>query len=360
MMFQFMHSCSQLVGSGITQGTEAIPNKNAYLIPFGLLIALPGFMLICLPFIPESPAWYMMKVKKTGAQAALQRINVGIRDYDATDDIQALQDAIDREEATSAESSWISLLRDPVERRKLVYSCGAMVAQQINGILFFYSYGVVFARSIGIEQTFTISLITNVLQAFAVAVSVALGNKVPRRPNLLHCSLGFWASLIIVGGLGTTRNFTSGIIAAIVVFSYIVIVCFNFSLGPLAFTIAYEMAVGRNRNKIMYCAIVSFFITVWLIAFVSPYLYYSANLGHMMGFVFAGTGLVTLFYCWFCAGETTGRSNLEIERFFIEEIPVRQWKTHRFHDNSLGMENMDNLKKSAGDLQTTVSQFEKA
>lgn len=334
MMFQFMQSCSQLVGSGITQGTESIPNRNSYLIPFGLLVALPGLMAIFLPFIPESPTWYVAKGRMSDAEKALQKIHKGDNSYDVGQELQILQEAVERQKIQEAESSWASLIKDPIERRKLLYSCGAMVAQQINGIQFFYSYGVVFAQSIGIEQAFTISLITNVLQVIAVGASVLLGNKVPRRKNLLICTLGLWASLLVVGGLGTTRApFTTGISAAIVVFSYIVIVCFNFSLGPLAFTIASEMAVGRNRNKIMSCSIVSFFITVWVIAFTSPYLYYSANLGPMLGFVYAGTTFITFAYIWFCVGETKGRSNLELERFFIDKVPVRQWSTHQFSND---------------------------
>ncbi|KAE9575476.1 Hexose transporter HXT13 [Colletotrichum fructicola] len=333
MMFQFMQSCSQLVGSGITQGTEAIPNKNAYLIPMGLLILLPGLMIMALPFTPESPTWYATKGRLPEAEIALRKINKSHRDYQPAYDIQILDEAVKREAAYAADSTWISLLRDPIERRKLIYSCGAMVAQQINGIQFFYSYGVVFAQSIGIKEAFTISLITNILQVISVAVSVVLGNKISRRKNLLICTAGIFGALVVVGGLGSQRApFSDGTSAAIVVFSYIVIVCFNFSLGPLAFTIASEMAVGRNRNKIMSCSIVCFFLTVWVIAFVSPYLYYDANLGPMLGFVWAGTTIITLTYVWFCVGETTGRSNLELERFFLEKVPVRQWKRHRFMD----------------------------
>lgn len=346
MMFQFMQSCSQLVGSGITQGTESIPNKNSYLIPMGLLIALPGIMLFCLPFTPESPMWYAMKGKLEQAEVALKKINRSTPGYSPSHDLEVLDDASKREQTGTAESSWVSLIKDPIERRKLLYSCGAMVAQQINGIQFFYSYGVVFAQSLGIKEAFTISLITNVLQVIAVAASVLLGNKVPRRKNLLVCTCGLFAALLVVGGLGTKREFTTGISAAIVVFSYVVIVCFNFSLGPLAFTIASEVAVGRNRNKIMSCSIVSFFFTVWVISFTSPYLYYDANLGPMLGFIYAGTTCITLAYVWFCVGETTGRSVLEIEHFFVEKIPTRKWKDHVF--DNIAQEDILVDEKAAG------------
>ncbi|KAL1896369.1 hypothetical protein Sste5346_004754 [Sporothrix stenoceras] len=333
MMFQLMQSCSQLVGSGITQGTETISSKNAYLIPMGLLIVLPGLMVACLPWTPESPVWYALKGRMAPAETSLLKINRSNKTYDVAPDMQRLSDAVERKRAAEAESSWAALFRSPIERRKLIYACGSMVAQQINGIQFFYSYGVIFAQSIGISQPFTISLITNVLQVVAVAVSVVLGNKVRRRPNLMACSIIMFLTFLIIGGLGTLRApFSTGVATAIVVFSYIVIVAFNFSMGPLAYTVASEAAVGPNRNKIMSCAIVSFFFTVWVIAFTSPYLYYSANLGPMICFIYAGTTLVTIVYMWFCVGETTGRTTYEVERFYAEGIPVRQWRHHVFDD----------------------------
>jgi hypothetical protein len=162
-------------------------------------------------------------------------------------------------------------------------------------------------------------------------------------------------SLLAVGGLGTTHRggpFSKGVGIAIVVFAYINIVCFNFSIGTLSYTIASEMAVGRNRNKITACAIGVFFFTVWLMVFVSPYLYYTANLGPMLGFVYAGTTLYTLAYVWFCVGETAGRSNLEIDRLFMEKVPVRKWRTHAF---ALDTEKSDKAVEKALSIQEVES-----
>jgi hypothetical protein len=191
----------------------------------------------------------------------------------------------------------------------------------------------------------------------AVGLSVILGNKMRRRVNLLVCTCGMLVFLIVVGGLGTTHRggpFSKPIGITIVVFSYINIICFNFSIGTLSYTMASEMAVGRNRNKITAAAIGVFFFTVWFLVFVSPYLYFSANLGPMLGFVFAGTTLFTLSYVWFCVGETTGRTNTEIDRFFLEHIPVRKWRSHVFHP-------LDETSKDESDEVTKVShqEFEK-
>ena len=330
MMFQFMQSCSQLVGSGITQGTETIKSTASYRIPMGLLALLPLLMIVGLIFLPESPVWYIRKGRLESARKALVKVNRSMPNYTPEDDLASLTHMVETERIRSAESSWISLIKDPIERRKLIYSCGAMVAQQINGIQFFYSYGVVFAQSIGIKQAFTISLITNTLQVIAVGVSVILGNKVPRRKNLLVTTVMMLMAYIIIGGLGAGPYTKTSYSTTIVVISYIIIVAFNFGHGPLAFTIASEMAVGRNRNKIMSSSIVSFFFTVWVIAFTSPYIYYSGGLGPMLGFVYAGTTCITLAYVWFCVGETTGRSHLQLELFFQDKIPVKRWRNHVF------------------------------
>jgi antibiotic biosynthesis monooxygenase (ABM) superfamily enzyme len=101
-------------------------------------------------------------------------------------------------------------------------------------------------------------------------------------------------AFIVVGGIGTMRPLNTAGQYVIVIFTYIIVVAFNFGLGPLAYTIAREMAVGRNQNKIMSVSIVIFFVTTWVISFTAPYLYTSARLGPMLGFVYAGTTILSL------------------------------------------------------------------
>ncbi|PPJ57486.1 hypothetical protein CBER1_09927 [Cercospora berteroae] len=336
MMFQFMQSISQFVGACVNQGTETIDGKAQYQLPMSLLTVLPLTMLVLLIFTPESPVWFMSKGRREDARKALIKINRSKADYTPDADLKAIDDQIAADAEMAAESSWASLLLDPVERRKLIYACGVMFAQQINGIQFWYTYGVVFAQSIGVGEPFTINTIIYVVQIITVGCSVIFGNKINRRTNLLVCTIGMLVSLVAVGGLGTTKDangdFSRGIGIGIVVFAYFNIVFYNFSIGTLSYTIASEMAVGRNRNKITSCALGTFFFTVWMMVFTSPYMYYDAELGPMVGFVYAGTTLFTLAYSWFCVGETTGRTNAQLERFFQERIPCRQWESHVFED----------------------------
>ncbi|KAH7018761.1 hypothetical protein EDB80DRAFT_675802 [Ilyonectria destructans] len=107
------------------------------------------------------------------------------------------------------------------------------VRQQICSILFFYVYGVVFVQAIDAEDPFLVQLITNIIQIFAVGASVLTANKVRRRVNLIITNSPMLVALIVTGGLGT-QPLTTASQHTIVIFSFIVVVGFNFGLGPLA------------------------------------------------------------------------------------------------------------------------------
>lgn len=219
-----LQSVSQLIASAITQGTEGIDSTLSYKIPMGGLIILPLIMFAGLPFIPESPLWYILKGRNTDAENSLRRIHHDQSDYNPASDIQALEETKRVEEQHAEESSWKALLIDPIERRKLLYSCGAMVSSQVCGILFFYVYGVVFAQAIGIKDPFLIQLITNILQIFAVGASVITGNKIRRRINLFITNSMMLVAFIVIGGIGTQGSPTTAAQYVIVIFSYFVII----------------------------------------------------------------------------------------------------------------------------------------
>jgi sugar porter (SP) family MFS transporter len=330
MMFQFLQSCSQLIAAGISQGTAEVKSTLSYKIPMGGLIILPLMMFAGLPFIPESPVWYILKNRTQDAESALRKINRSNESYDPADDMAVLQETRNNEIQDAEKSTWAAMFMDPIERKKMLWSAGAMYSQQICGILFFYVYGVVFAQAIGISQPFMIQLATNILQIFAVAFAVVTGNKIRRRTNLFVTTGMMFVAFLVIGGIGTHKKLSTADQYVIVVFSFVIIVAFNIGLGPLAYTVSREMAVGLNQNKIMSFSIVIFYFSTWLVSFTAPYLYYTAGLGPMVGFVYAGTTLTSLLWCYFCVGETTGRTALEINMFFQQGIPARMWKTHTF------------------------------
>ncbi|KAH6665924.1 general substrate transporter [Halenospora varia] len=326
IMFQFLQSCSQLIAAGLPQGTEKMTSTLSYKLPIGGLIILPLMI----------PVWFGMKGRTEEAERSLRAINRSNKAYDPTSDLAALEETRTREQERAAESSWKALLVDPIKRKKVIWSAGALYAQQICGILFFYVYGVVFAQAIGIKEPFMIQLATNILQIFAVGAAMITGNKIRRRTNLLVTTFLILIAFFVIGGIGTRKELSTSSQYVIVVFSFVVIVAFNFGLGPLAYTVAREMAVGTNQNKIMSVSIVIFYFTTWAVSFSAPYMYYSAGLGPMLGFIYAATTLTSLAYVYFCVGETTGRTNEEIGLLLATNIPARRWRTHPSNYNFRG------------------------
>lgn len=136
-------------------------------------------------WVPESLRWFLRKGRLDNAASSLRLLYHDDKDYNPMPAIKAMQDDVDEEILSKRESAWIQLLTDPTERRKVTYSAGALVAQQINGIQWFYYLGTVFSKAIGLSGPFFTALIVFIIQEFVVLAAVLLANKLPRRPLLL-------------------------------------------------------------------------------------------------------------------------------------------------------------------------------
>ncbi|EOD48664.1 Sugar/inositol transporter [Neofusicoccum parvum] len=326
MCWQLTLSVSQIVAAAINRGTESLRTTAAYRVPMAVQLVFPLLVLAFWWWVPESPRWLLRKGRHDSCDAALRLIHREDKAYSPQRDVQALQKDLDDEAALSRDSSWADLVRDPIERRKVVYSAGALIAQQINGIQWFYYFGTVFSKAIGLEDPFLMTLIVFIIQVVVVFAAVLCANKIPRRPLLLITTVIMTISIFIVGCLGIPGGDVSKTFGKVIIsFVIIEITAFNFAWGPLGWTIASEMAVGRNRNKIYAIAVACFWVTVWVTVFTLPYLYYSADLGPKTGFVYTGLCFVSLAYVWFCVGEVTGRTMEEINDFFMKGIPARKW-----------------------------------
>jgi hypothetical protein len=152
--------------------------------------------------------------------------------------IQNIEKDLAQDSSEEAESTWMQLITDPVERRKVIYSAGALIAQQINGIQWFYYFGTVFSKAIGLRDPFLMTLIVFVIQVFVVFAAVLLANKLPRRPLLMVTTGIMTVSIFVVGCLGIPGGQPSETFGKVIIsFVIIEIVAFNFAWGPLGWTI---------------------------------------------------------------------------------------------------------------------------
>jgi len=121
---------------------------------------------------------------------------------------------------------------------------------------------------------------------------------------------------------------TSGLGKGIIGLTMIYVLAFNMSWGPLAWTVATEMCVGRNRPRIMAVSVGVFWVCSWLVTFTLPYLFTTARLGAKIGFVYAGSATLSLLFVFFFLPESRGRLLEEIEEMYHDKIPARKWSGH--------------------------------
>lgn len=191
-----------------------------------------------------------------------------------------------------------------------------MSTQQINGILFFDWFGVVFAQSR--------------LHRHQAGLDI-LGNRVLRRTNMWVSVWVMWAVFAVVGGLGTMHTCMCARPTAhlfdqrrtwgraerryfcLPLRRNLQLHLFQMSLAPLTLTVMSKKAVGRNRNKIVWGFIILCLFARCLTSFRRPFLYCSAILGPRLEFLYVVTTCITFVYVWVWVGETKNRSLLQIQ-----------------------------------------------
>jgi len=238
MCWQLTISLAQILAAAITKGIETDQTTLAYRLPIGFQLLFPALVFAFYALVPESPRWLLRAGKDEKAKAALQAIHKDDKTYNPEQHLVTLRAAIDTEEILAAESSWSSLLTDPIERRKLIFSAGALIAQQINGIQWFYYFGTVFSKAIGLKDPFLMAVIVFLIQTVTVFLAVLFANKIPRRPLLLTTTAIMTVSIFIVGCLGIPDGDVSPTFGKVIIsFVIIEITAFNFGWGPLGWTI---------------------------------------------------------------------------------------------------------------------------
>lgn len=330
--WQLVLAIGQVVGACVDQGTKDINSTAAYRIPMALQLLVPLFVYMFYVFVPESPRWLVSKGRYEQAGQALIKINKEkLPTYDETIELDALRQDHEREISNKEPSSWKVVFSNPIERRKFFSAFGILVAQQVTGVQFIFSYATTFIKAVGLSDAFLWTIIIDIMEVIGVVISFFLVNRYGRRPLLIWTSVVMILSLIIVGALGTSDNPSHGAKVGIVVMLMVYVLFFNLAWGPLAWVLATEMTPGQNRSKIMSAGTAAFWVVAWAVVYTLPYLYDpgEANLGTKVGYIYAGGCCISLAFVYFYIGETLGRSLEEINEMFDANLPVMKWKDYK-------------------------------
>jgi SP family sugar:H+ symporter-like MFS transporter len=272
--------------------------------------------LTCLLLIPESPRYLVSKGRDEQAHGVLSRL--------FGEDVARAKVAEIRASLTEDHQPRLSDLKGPGGAIRPIVWAGIMLAvfQQLVGINIVFYYGATLWRAVGFTEADALmtNIITGSVSILACLLSIALIDKIGRKPILLIGSagmvltLGLMAYAFSTGSLDAegTLHMDPGIgrVALVSAIGYAAL--FNFSWGPVMWVMLGEMFPNQIRGSALAVAGFAQWIANFAIVVSFPWLLQNIGLPVTYGF-YAASALVSYFLVQRFIHETRGKELEQME-----------------------------------------------
>ncbi len=280
---------------------------------FWLQVIPAAIYFVALFFIPESPRYLVVKGHNARAETVLTRLFGNAEARRKVAEIRAslavdhhkprLSDLIDKKTGKIRPILWAGI--------------GLAVFQQLVGINVVFYYGATLWEAVGFteDNALQINILSGVLSIAACLLTIALIDKIGRKPLLLVGSAGMTVTLGIVAwafsnaipaasGVGVTLPGNTGLIALIAANLYVIF--FNVSWGPVMWVMLGEMFPNQIRGSALAVSGFAQWIANAVISVSFPSLVLSPGLAiTYLGYAIAA--LVSFFFVQKMVTETRGR-----------------------------------------------------
>lgn len=272
--------------------------------------------------LPETPRYNIKRGRGEAAAKALSRLRRLDVDHPALVEELAEVKANHEYELSLGKSSYTECFRGTLGKR-LATGCGLQALQQLTGVNFIFYYGTSFFQSSGIQNSFIISLITNIINVVSTFPGLYMVEKWGRRPLLLFGAIGMCISQLIVAIVGTATG-QSTLVANKVLIAFVCIYIFFFacSWGPVAWVVTGELFPLKARAKALSMTTATNWLLNWAIAYATPYMVDpgpgNANLGSKVFFIWGGFCLICTAFVYFAIYETKGLSLEQVDELYAK------------------------------------------
>ncbi|MFW3386201.1 UNVERIFIED_CONTAM: sugar porter family MFS transporter [Kocuria sp. CPCC 205274] len=270
--------------------------------------AIPAIAYLIGAFtIPESPRYLVEDGRSDEAEAVLANLQGSAS---AAERVRLIKESL----ITEHKPRMSDLKGRTAGLKPIVWvGIGLAALQQFVGINVIFYYSNVLWQSVGFTEadSFTITVITSVVNVAVTIVAIALVEKVGRRRLLLIGSAGMTLSLGTLAVLFATADVvdgapvlgpTAGPLALVA--ANLFVVFFGVSWGPMMWVLLGEMFPNRIRGAALAVAGFVQWIANWLVTVTFPALA-AFSLGVAYG-LYAFFGLVSLIFTIKMVRETTG------------------------------------------------------
>lgn len=281
-------------------------------------IAPAAVFLVALLFIPESPRYLVARGLRERAAAVLARL------YGREQGERTLGEI----DASLAKDHHRPRLSDLVSKttgriRTIVWvGVGLATFQQFVGINVVFYYGAVLWQAVGFSENdaLLINVLSGALSIGACLITIALIDKVGRKPLLWVGSVGMAVSLALVtwafasGGMDAAGKLqlsgSMGVLALVAANVYVIF--FNLSWGPVMWVMLGEMFPNQIRGSGLAVAGLAQWTANFLITWTFPMLLAGIGLAGAYG-IYTFFAVVSVFFVIRYVHETKGKALEQME-----------------------------------------------
>jgi SP family sugar:H+ symporter-like MFS transporter len=359
--YQFAITIGLLLAAIVDNATKDRQDTGSYRIPISIQFAWAIILIVGVLLLPETPRYLVKRNMNDRAARSLGTLRRLPAAHPAIQEELAEIKADHEYQLTLGSASYIDCFRGSMRKKQLT-GMGVQALQQLTGefipllprynigiltiipgINFIFYYGTQFFKNSGIQDAFTISMITSAINVASTIPGLYFIDKWGRRPLLLWGAVGMCVSQFIVAILGTTttgQDSEGNIIVynlpaqrASIAFVCIFIFFFASTWGPLGWVVTGEIFPLKQRAKGLSMTTATNWLLNWAIAYSTPYLVnYGegyANLQSKIFFIWFGCCFLCIAFVYFFIYETKGLTLEEIDLMYSEVSQARnstKWK----------------------------------
>jgi MFS family permease len=181
-------------------GTQQWTTHWAWRLIIVVQIVIPILMAVGGFFLPESPRWLVGTGKHDEALRVLRLLRRGAPDEIIEREWRLLIEAEREQEELYRATAWLDCLRGSNLRRTAIV-VGVQCLQQAQGSSFIANYSVVFLQTIGIKDTYQITVLLYVVNLAAAGLAFYAADRLGRRYLLLGAACVMAACMYAVAGI---------------------------------------------------------------------------------------------------------------------------------------------------------------
>ncbi|KAK9455202.1 hypothetical protein V1511DRAFT_459138 [Dipodascopsis uninucleata] len=320
--YQLHSSIGGFFSSVINELCKDNDTALAYKLPIALQLLWAVLLFFLVIFIPETARYYTRKGQLAKARQSISLLmSVPENSIIVTNELELMStDSMYAYTKKDRSCGWKSIFTTEGRQLfRLFTGIGVQVFQQLAGSNFVFYFGPEYFKSIGVNDTYIISMINTAINSASTVPALLLIEKLGRRLLLNFGAIAMAITQFILAGVGFAKTSETKTKVQIAL-SCIYLFCYSCTWGSTASVISNEIFPTSTRAKSVALSGSSNALINWAVVYAIPHLVDSgsgnANLGTKVYFIWAGCCLVSLIFSYMTVFETKGLSLEQIDELY--------------------------------------------